>query len=324
MPNYKITEVRLRNWINAGRGQGLGNDYKPWIQISRQDFPSCGNSSVLVNPFSGRQHHLLSDVERAVFLQNLIHPNVSDIREQFPIWPWEHTAPLTELRSRLGQHSYPTPSIAAGSVEIARRIGFKHALYRGLDFPFIYTTDQLLTISWPGRPSTLLALAIKEYRTLKRGGISRTSKAGTTGDKRRRMFQKLRLEKSYWEAQGVPWLLVTDRQISQAVTSNVEWALSGALRRPNEHDLGAIKRLSWAWRQLPQGEPCTSMLETAAQIIGESRTDTIRLFKLSLLFNALPVDLTYPTHLLKPIQALRGGREHFGPTWSFLSKQVSV
>jgi hypothetical protein len=208
-------------------------------------------------------------------------------------------------------------------VDIAKRIGFKHAQYRGLDFPFIYTTDQLVTISWPGRPSTLLALAIKDYRTLKYGGISRASKASATKNKRRRMFQKLRLEKAYWEAQGVPWLLVTDRQISQTVTSNVEWALSGALRKPNENDLGAIKRLSWAWRQLPQGELCTSMLEAAAQLIGERRTDTIRLFKLSLLLNALPVDLTHPIHLLRPIQALRGARDHFGPTWSFLSKQVT-
>lgn len=82
MAKYQITETRLKNWIKAGRGQGFGTDYHPWIQVMRQDFPSRGRSSIFVNPFNGRQHYLLPMIERAVLLQNLAHPMIIDIREQ--------------------------------------------------------------------------------------------------------------------------------------------------------------------------------------------------------------------------------------------------
>lgn len=71
--------------IKEGRGDGKGENYKPWIKI--QDVPSLGRSSRISGIKTGRQHELLSDMERNYFLFLEYSDKVQDIREQFPLLP---------------------------------------------------------------------------------------------------------------------------------------------------------------------------------------------------------------------------------------------
>ncbi|WP_026959406.1 heteromeric transposase endonuclease subunit TnsA [Aliagarivorans taiwanensis] len=80
---YELTEAKIRRWIKQGRGQGRGADYKPWITV--RDVPSDGRSHRTFGHKTQRTHHLLSDLELAVFLMLEWHRDTQDIREQFPL-----------------------------------------------------------------------------------------------------------------------------------------------------------------------------------------------------------------------------------------------
>ncbi|ECM6197551.1 MULTISPECIES: transposase [Enterobacteriaceae] len=64
--NSSFSEVQIARRIKEGRGQGHGKDYIPWLTV--QEVPSSGRSHRIYSHKTGRVHHLLSDLELAVFL----------------------------------------------------------------------------------------------------------------------------------------------------------------------------------------------------------------------------------------------------------------
>ena len=77
------SEAKNNKWIKEGRGSGQNADYKPWITV--RDLPSDGRVHRVFGHKSQRTHHLLSDLELAVFLLLEWHQDVIQIREQFPL-----------------------------------------------------------------------------------------------------------------------------------------------------------------------------------------------------------------------------------------------
>lgn len=65
------------------RGQGILKDYKPWILV--HEISSSGVSWRIRGRKTGRVHHLLSTLEKLVFLHLDSRTEVLDIREQFPL-----------------------------------------------------------------------------------------------------------------------------------------------------------------------------------------------------------------------------------------------
>ncbi len=80
---YCIDEDKIIRFIKEGRGQGCGAEYRPWLTV--QDVSSRGRSSRIHGVKTGREHHLLSDMETATFLLLDWSNAVTDIREQFPL-----------------------------------------------------------------------------------------------------------------------------------------------------------------------------------------------------------------------------------------------
>jgi len=80
--------------IKEGRGTGRGGDYKPWLLV--QDVPSQGLASRTKGVKTGRVHHLFSQLEYRCFLILDWSEHVTDIREQFPLFPLEETLTLAE------------------------------------------------------------------------------------------------------------------------------------------------------------------------------------------------------------------------------------
>jgi hypothetical protein len=72
-----------QRYIREGRGQGSGENYKPWITI--QDFASRGMVSRIKGRTTGRIHHLLSNYETNLFFLLDWSDNITDIREQYPL-----------------------------------------------------------------------------------------------------------------------------------------------------------------------------------------------------------------------------------------------
>src|ERR1700761_2306115 len=77
---YTIDDKRAARFEKEGRGQGVGENYKPWLTI--RDVPSRGRSHRLVGITTNRVHHFLSDIEHDLFLLLDWQDSVVDLREQ--------------------------------------------------------------------------------------------------------------------------------------------------------------------------------------------------------------------------------------------------
>ena len=118
-PRAKWSESVYRRYLKEGRGQGTGSTYIPWLTI--HSFESLGTVSRILGRTTGRIHHLLSHNEEFYFYLLDFNPDVTDIREQFPL----------DLDS---------------TVRIAKQLGFRHPYYPGItSFPAVMTTDFLIT-----------------------------------------------------------------------------------------------------------------------------------------------------------------------------------
>jgi hypothetical protein len=80
---YTLTEKQINKRIKDGRGAGRLSNYKPWLYVN--EVPSDGRSQRVYSHLTGRIHHVLSDLEFAVFLLLDHNSAVTDIREQFPL-----------------------------------------------------------------------------------------------------------------------------------------------------------------------------------------------------------------------------------------------
>jgi len=144
---YSIDETKIARFIKEGRGKGEGKFYKPWLTV--QDVPSSGRSLRTHSFKTGREHHLLSDMETgAFFLYNWID-EVTDIWEQFPL-----DRSVTQ--------------------QIARDMGVKHPTDPTTQCPIVMTTDLVMKTTHGSR----LARSIKssdafDSRTLDKLEIER-------------------------------------------------------------------------------------------------------------------------------------------------------
>ena len=115
----KDPSARINKWIKEGRGSGEGANYKPWLRI--QDVPSRGYAKRVVGWKTGREHHLLSNLELDVFYTFEWASAVLDIREQFPLLPLELT------------------------LSIAHKLGVSHPKEPGTCAPIVMTSDFVIT-----------------------------------------------------------------------------------------------------------------------------------------------------------------------------------
>jgi hypothetical protein len=173
---YVNTELQNQKWLREGRGSGHGSDYKPWLTV--RDLSSQGRSHRVFGHKSQRTHHLLSDLELAVFLLLEWSRSTQDIREQFPL--------------RLED----TKALALES-------GIDHPSVRGV--LQVMSSDFLVNTTDTSQPKFALqakyAEALSDARTI----------------------EKLELERRYWLQKGVPWWLITEKDIPSVVTQNISW-----------------------------------------------------------------------------------------------------
>ena len=174
------TQAKYERYLKEGRGQGTGKDYVPWIKV--QDFPSQGRSHRIPGWKTGRIHHLLSDLEKRTFYLFEWSDIVIDIREQYP---------LADLDLAL---------------KIADEMNFKYPEDPQHHFPYILTTDFMLTIERDGKP-------VQVARTVK----------STKELEQKRTVEKLELERRYYEALNLEWGIITERGISKTFACNLDW-----------------------------------------------------------------------------------------------------
>lgn len=175
----KWNEGIYRKRLKEGRGQGELSSYKPWLTI--HDIASKGYAVRVYGQKTQRIHHLLSHYELYYFYLLEWSDQVLDIREQFPM--------------RLSE----TVQIAAGA-------GIKHPWDNRSGFPYVMTTDFLITTE-----KGLMARTVKSTEEL--------------AD--RRVREKFEIERRYWAGCGIEWKIITEKQIDVVKAKNIIWLSSG-------------------------------------------------------------------------------------------------
>jgi len=171
-----LTKAQIEKRLNEGRGRGRLAGYKPFITV--RDISSRGRVHRPFGLKSKRIHHLLSDLELAIFLTLDWSEVVTDIREQFPL--------------NLDDTS-----------QIADQASVRHAEFKGV--LQIMTSDFLVDTLEAARPQ--VAIQAKYAKDLED----------------ERTVEKLELERRYWLSKGIPWYLVTEKDVSAAAVQNIKW-----------------------------------------------------------------------------------------------------
>lgn len=249
-----ITTRDVERWTAQGFGRGEYKDYKPWLRVS--DVPSQGRSRRIAGLKSKRVHHLLSDLEYAIFLMAEYSPLVIDIREQFPLFPYG--------RSQV----------------IAANAGIRHPVYPQSSTAVVMTHDFLLTISDQAPDPTPVAVSAK-YEW-------------ASNEKAKRIQEKLEIERRFaMEVSGARWSFVTDKDFSPAVIGSLDWLHYGMkVRMPAVYHqvgpalLGALRALDY------QVRPLLETLEDLATLKEFRGLDPWLAFKASAWNNQLPIDLS--------------------------------
>lgn len=126
--------INREKYIKEGRGIGILEDYKPWLDI--RSFPSKGRVTRIKGIKTGRIHTLMSDLELKYFYILEWLDNVVDIREQFPL---------------LDTHM---------TFDIANKKGIKHPINTVDRTLNVFTTDFMITKKI-GDNEVLIARTIK-------------------------------------------------------------------------------------------------------------------------------------------------------------------
>jgi hypothetical protein len=136
MPSFGgLSASQIETRLKEGRGQGARQRYKPFLTV--RDVSSPGRSHRVFGTKTQRIHHLLSDLELAVFLMLDWSEAVTDIREQFPL-------------------------NVDNTVRLAGEAGIRHAAFKGIHQ--VMTSDFLVDTTSISRPQ--LALQIKYAKDL--------------------------------------------------------------------------------------------------------------------------------------------------------------
>lgn len=89
------------------------------------------------------------------------------------------------------------------TVRIAEELGLPHGRYQGA--PQVLTSDFLVDFDDPQRP--VVAIQAKYSSDLQRPEI----------------IERLELERRYWQEKGIPWTIVTEREVSKEAFANIQW-----------------------------------------------------------------------------------------------------
>lgn len=191
-----VTQEKIDKRIAAGDGQGVREDYVPWIKV--RAFASRGTSHIVPGVKVHRAHHLLSNAEYHYHVILEHDRSIIDIREQFPLLP------ATETQA------------------VATSLNVRPPVYPGTSVSLVLTTDFLITQVDSSGKERLVARSMKYASE-----IEDASKA-----EQDRLLEKLEIERTFWARRNIEWKLVLYERLSQIRIRNLLILRSYALISP--------------------------------------------------------------------------------------------
>lgn len=189
----KITQ-KERNKITKYYGYVAKNGYKPWHTIRQSH--TYGQGQEMLSRLSDRTHHLYSRGERQMFVLVESLRNVIDLKEQFPL-------PLDETLALATELNIKHPGAYKERVE-----------HDGVIPAKTMTSDLVATFQQSSGQTYVIVYSFKYADALDERKHPRSAK---------RFKQKLELERTYWERQGIKWILVTEECFNPIHIYNLEY-----------------------------------------------------------------------------------------------------
>jgi hypothetical protein len=279
----KMSEGKLIEMLRGGYGQGHGDNYRPFLKNTRAAISKKGTqSSAKVLYGINRSCDFKSRQEKRI-ARALLWLGASDIREQFPIWPWPHPNPL------LGA---PTAELiilanAPGLIEIAREADIPHGVYVGTNLPYVATIDFMVTV-YTKQSARLVAIACKDREIV------------LDVDGSLRPLERLELERRYCAQLHIPHLIVDSEVFGNMLLANLEWLM------PDEHvatDLikdPDLEDFSDVISEQIYITAIDEMVDHARAKVGWTRSRAFSAFRYLAWTPALDIDLTQPVLMTQP------------------------
>jgi hypothetical protein len=282
----KMTWKKLLAWIAAGYGQGHGNDYKSFLQITRRNTTDKSNQSAGRWLYGyTREFNYMSRAERLMAMV-LIWLGAVDVREQYPFWPVPHPHPLDGVP---GAEHLMWPE-APGLLDLARQAGIDHGVFVGSTIPYIATMDLMATV-WRGGAPRIIAVPCKPF------GLIEAADAAST------MLARMELERLYCNAVEIPRRVADVAVLGKDLVANLSWfmpdmAITTELRTdPKLHDFRDL--LS---RHI-HSKPIDRTVADAATQVDWPASRATAAFNLLAWRQDIDVDLSRPVALTQPARA---------------------
>lgn len=83
-------------------------------------------------------------------------------------------------------------------------------------------------VKHPTNPNTgRTSVMTTDFLVTKRGGLHEAVAVKATSDLRKsRTLEKLEIEQEFWRGRGVPWRIVTEKELPKALCDNLDWVFS--------------------------------------------------------------------------------------------------
>lgn len=274
----RFTPALLDRFTRNDRGTGTFKDYIPWHRVGRSDPASLGRSHLMM--WQNRQRELLSDGEWEGMLFATMIKDVIDIREQ-------HKLSLEDCTHELANYDIRhTARFALGTRSIAKQLDFKHPRVNGGDRSedWVMSTDQVLVLSLPSGQLEFLAVSYKP----------------NTLELTKRKWQLLSIEKAYWEARDVRWILITpaifEKSVGLTLRRGAPWGLGSTV--PFSAIESAVEVVN-----LTLGHTFTYVMDSLTKCLGDKHLAQLAFWQ-AVWTGAVPMDLRRGWRPHLPIQLL--------------------
>lgn len=218
----RTTDRLITRYVSEGRGFGHGEDYQTWIQLRRWNAsPVSVQTFGWIPPFT----RFASVLSRSEWLLALVLSWVGcHVREQYPLWPWQHMHPLYGRVLSLDD-DLPRSS---GTKALCKSAGIEHGTFVGTRCPYIWTMDLCATLAWlPAEQQNCALVSVKP--------LSGEQYSGDI-DPIARGPEKLEVERLYALELGVQYF-VADRSVYPGAFLGQLELFSKAAMVPSKHPI---------------------------------------------------------------------------------------
>lgn len=247
----KWSNAKRKRYIDEGRGQGIGADYKPWTNI--YEFSSKGRATRTYSPKTNRVLQLHSDNQYRAFLTFEFNPSVTDIRESYPLLD------LLEV------------------IDNQKDLRLDKFVDKVTKEPFVLTTNFLLTVTQKDGSEKHIARTVKNRSELKR----------------KITFEKLEIERRYWQQKNIDWKVITDKELPRQAAKNIEWVRETLFdsEHVNKDEMSLI-----LYKFLIENEelPLRQTLRLFDRVEGLEKGTGLYLFRYLIAKREVQVDMTEP------------------------------